>query len=250
MDTEGQLSLREKPDQRVVMRQSWDDLLFLHWEVNPDLIQATLPAGLNVDTFEGKTYLGIVPFFMRKVRPVGLPAIPWLSDFMECNLRTYVTGPEGPGVWFYSLDCNQPIAVEIARHFFHLPYFHAEMNSGATESGKTEYSTKRLYKSGARRLEKTSQFRYRGKGTSGPAKSGDLDFFLIERYLLYSSNLKKNRLYSARVWHTPYRLGGADVENFDTQLIEVAGFSKPDRPPECIHHSKGVDVEIYGLKQC
>ncbi|MEM7565301.1 MAG: DUF2071 domain-containing protein, partial [Pseudomonadota bacterium] len=145
------------------MRQRWEELLFLHWEVNPDLIQATLPEGLKVDTFEGKAYLGVVPFFMRGVRPAFLPAVPGISDFMECNLRTYVEGPDGPGVWFYSLDCNQAIAVEVARSFFCLSYYHAEMSADWEDDGWLNYQTRRLYKSSLRHKEKTSQYRYRAE---------------------------------------------------------------------------------------
>lgn len=252
MDTEGQLSLRERPDQRVVMRQRWEELLFLHWEVNQDLIQATLPEGLQVDTFEGNAYLGVVPFFMRGVRPSFLPAVPGISDFMECNLRTYVTGPEGPGVWFYSLDCNQPLAVEVARSFFHLSYYHAEMFAEWQEAGWVEYRTKRLYKSSLRKNEKTSSYRYRpeSRPITGIAGPGSLEFFLIERYLLYSANFKKNVLYSGRVWHEPYQVSPAEVTTLEDHLIEVAGFNKLERPPEHQHYSAGVTVQIFGLNKC
>src|SRR5437868_2527421 len=106
------------PDGRrpKVMFHRWEALLFLHWHLPPPRIQQTLPDGLTVDTFEGNAYLGITPFFMRKVRPVGVPPLPWFSDFQELNTRTYVFDRNGvPGVWFYSLDCNQPLAVIGAR---------------------------------------------------------------------------------------------------------------------------------------
>ncbi len=112
------------------MRQRWTGLLFLHWPVEPALVAERLPAGLHVDTFEGNAWLGAVPFFMDRVRPVGTPPLPWLSWFMELNVRTYVHDDHGnAGVWFFSLDCNQPLAVEIARRSFHLPYQHAVMRS-------------------------------------------------------------------------------------------------------------------------
>src|SRR5690606_19660805 len=103
-------------------------LLFAHWHVDPALVQATLPTGLYVDTYEGHAYLGIVPFAMERVRPARLPALPWFSSFLELNVRTYVHDADGrPGVWFYSLDCNQPLAVTYARWRYHLPYQHARM---------------------------------------------------------------------------------------------------------------------------
>ena len=93
-----------------LMHQRWESLLFLHWRVSADRIQRTLPPGLTVDTFQGAAYLAIVPFFMLNVRPVGLPAVPWLSFFQELNVRTYVFDDAGtPGIWFYSLDCNRVV---------------------------------------------------------------------------------------------------------------------------------------------
>jgi hypothetical protein len=232
------------------MRQRWEKLLFLHWEVNPELIQATLPEGLTVDTYEGKAYLGEVPFFMRAVRPAFLPAMPWISDFMECNLRTYVTGPQGPGVWFYSLDCDQPLAVELARGFFHLPYFHAHMHSEVAENGWVNYQSRRHYKRALRSQEKNSAFRYRGCGETREAEVGSLDFFLIERYQLYAASAGNHRLYSGRVWHEPYPISSAEVSAQDQgQLIKTAGFSLSDPEPGLAHYSAGVEVSIFGLNR-
>ena len=136
-DESQRLAACARPTGRPVMYQQWSDLLFLHWEYSAAVIQATLPEGLFVDTFGGKAYLGVVPFFMRNIRPRFLPAVPGISDFMEMNLRTYVHNRAGiPGVWFYSLDANQWLAVKIARRFFHLPYEHAEMKSSRTEQGR------------------------------------------------------------------------------------------------------------------
>ena len=68
-------SMRVRPNnQSPVMRQRWDNLLFIHWEVDVQDLQKTLPSGLYVDTFEGKGYLGLVPFFMRKIRPNWFPS--------------------------------------------------------------------------------------------------------------------------------------------------------------------------------
>ena len=106
------LAARERPQGFPVMRQRWSGLLFLHWPVEISLIQKRLPPGLHVDTFDGQAWLGVVPFFMQRVRPIGLPPVPWLSWFLELNVRTYVHDDAGnPGVWFFSLDCDQPVAV-------------------------------------------------------------------------------------------------------------------------------------------
>ncbi len=121
-------ALRERPTSPVVMWQRWRSLLFLHYSSDPEEVQATLPAGLTVDTFDGRAWVGLVPFRMEGVRPRGLPAVRGLSDFPETNVRTYVhrEGRE-PGVWFYSLDAANGLACAVARRFFGLPYHHADM---------------------------------------------------------------------------------------------------------------------------
>ncbi|MGZ4809473.1 MAG: YqjF family protein, partial [Thermoanaerobaculia bacterium] len=115
-----------KPDQQAVMRQDWHHLLFLHWEIPPSELQKMLPPGLTLDTFDGKAYVGLIPFTMTGVRPILTPPLPGISSFHEVNVRTYVHH-EGrdPGVWFFSLDAANRIAVAVARRAFHLPYFRA-----------------------------------------------------------------------------------------------------------------------------
>ena len=144
-DVPQRLAARVRPVGNPVMYQQWRELLFLHWEFPIAELQRTLPEGLFVDTFADKAYLGVVPFFMRNIRPRFLPAVPGISNFMEMNLRTYVYDRAGvPGVWFYSLDANQWLAVKIARRVFHLPYEHAEMNSSRMPEGRIRYESLRL----------------------------------------------------------------------------------------------------------
>jgi len=114
------------------MRQSWRDLLFAHWPLPIDAVRPLVPPAFGIDAFAGEAWISIVPFRMANVRPARLPALPWLSAFPELNVRTYVTalGPTGikPGVFFFSLDAANPVAVAIARRFFHLPYYRAEIH--------------------------------------------------------------------------------------------------------------------------
>lgn len=230
-----------RPAQRAVMRQAWQDLLFLHWPVDPNVVQATLPAGLTVDTYEGQAYIGLVPFTMRGVRPVWAPSVPGLSNFHECNVRTYVhAGGQNPGVWFYSLDAANPIAVQLARRLFFLPYFYAAMS--LTRRGSTVgYHTTR---NGA--ADAFCDVTYTPTGTPYPAQSDTLDFFLAERYLLYAE--RGNRLYRGQVHHTPYPLQTATVENLDQSLTGKAGFAAlNDIPPPLIHYASGVNVDVFPL---
>jgi len=235
------LGARMRPKGAPVMFQSWRNLLFLHWEYPVAAIQATLPEGLFVDTFAGQAYLGIVPFFMRNVRPRFLPPVPGISNFMEMNLRTYVYDQAGtPGVWFYSLDANQRLAVEIARRCFHLPYEHAEMKSQCTAQGGIRYESRRT---GPRADGTRCLFDYApGEDLPQPAPDS-LEFFLVERYRLFSS--APDGLRRGAVFHDPYPLCRAEVKSWDENLLSLDGFVRTNRPPDHVIMSRGVDVTIF-----
>src|ERR1700687_6083754 len=115
------------PARGWVMAGTWRDLLFAHWPVATTSLRPLVPARLRIDTFDGQAWLAVVPFRMSGVRLRGTPAMPWLSAFPELNVRTYVRCGAKPGVWFFSLDAGNPLAVGIARAWFHLPYYRAWM---------------------------------------------------------------------------------------------------------------------------
>lgn len=250
---EQRLQCRLRPrNQRVVMFQKWRQLLFLHWTIEATIIQKTLPPGLTVDTFAGKAYLGIVPFLMVGIRPRYLPAVPGISHFMETNVRTYVYDERGvPGVWFYSLDANQWLAVRLARALFKLPYYYARMHSpyinfwGLTKQPPPQmaYSTQRR---GAA-VQEGVQFHYHSAGNPRTAEPGSLEFFLVERYILFATPDHK-RLATGQVYHTPYPIHDAHVAAWDDQLLSLNGFDPPQRPPDHVLFSPGVDVDIYPLQ--
>ncbi|MFW5682337.1 MAG: YqjF family protein [Phycisphaeraceae bacterium] len=234
----------------VVMHQRWRDLLFLHWDVPAEIVAHTLPTGLEVDAFEGKAWLGIVPFRMEGVRPRGLPAVPGISAFGELNLRTYVVGPDGtPGVWFYSLDAHQRLAVWLARKLFHLPYVWADIVP-RRDGRRVRYAWSR---EGKADREKPS-FVYdtppdAGTTRAAPAEAGGLDAFLVERYVLFSYGAKRGRLYAGRVVHEPYRIARPEVHALDASLFERNGFDPPGRSPAHVTWSPGVDVKILPLRR-
>lgn len=239
------LAVRARPAGRGVMYQQWRDLLFLHWEYSAAAIQRTLPEGLFVDTFDGKAFLGVVPFFMKNIRPRFLPAVPGISDFMELNLRTYVHDRAGvPGVWFYSLDANQWLAVKIARRFFHLPYEHARIRSTLSADGRMHYESCRR---SARANAPSCTFAYGAGPEVGTPAPGTLEFFLIERYRLYSS--APDGLRRGAVFHKPYPLCSADLAAWDEQLLALNGFAPTGRPPDHVILSRGVDVTVFPLER-
>jgi uncharacterized protein YqjF (DUF2071 family) len=238
------LAVRERPSQQPVMHQRWQDLLFLHWVIDPERIQAKLPKGLTVDCFDGQAYLGVVPFFMRNIRFRGTPAVPWVSNFLELNLRTYVFDEAGnPGVYFFSCDCNQPLAVWIARTFFYLPYEHASITAHVSNDSRVSYqSTRSLLTRGGT----SSQFEWTMDSKRFEAEPGTLDFFLIERYLLFSMT-RQGRLQTGQVHHCPYPLNRVSVEHCESDLFELNGFPPVDQPFVHAIGTRGVDVEVFPL---
>jgi hypothetical protein len=235
------LAMRLPPAQQVVMHQRWEDLLFLHWAWDHAAIQKRLPPGLYVDTFDGQAWVAIVPFAMRGIRPRFCPTVPWISDFLEMNLRTYVHDDAGrPGVWFDSLECDQTLAVWTARTLFHLPYQHAEMSANRAKDGFIQYHSQRH--GDAHR----SEFRYRLKKGTKVAEPGTLEFFLAERYLLFTQTPRGLR--TGRVHHVPYPLADVELDAWDADLFRLNGYLVPTRPPDHVIGSAGVAVTVYPLR--
>lgn len=242
-DNEKRLALREEPSVSPVMYQTWRDILFLHWEWDPAEIQASLPPGLYVDTFGAKAYVSVTPFFMNDVRAALLPEIPGTANFLELNVRTYVHDRHGtPGVWFYSLDCNRTLAVLMARVFYSLPYFSAEM-SAEEEGGYYRY---RCHRQGER---EPAIFHYRKEPKTVSSQPGSLPFFLTERYLLYSYSQKTQKLYTARVHHPPWELFQAHLGQCDATMLRINKLDPKLRQPDHRWLASPVRVKIYSLQE-
>jgi uncharacterized protein YqjF (DUF2071 family) len=240
--------LRTRPDGRPVMYQSWQQLLFLHWEVPVEKLQKLLPPALTVDTFDGRAFVGLVPFTMRNVRPAGLPSVRGLSDFHETNVRTYVHFQgRKPGVWFFSLDAANIVGATLGRKWFSLPYFFARMSLKVHDSEEVRriaYASKRIYpgpRSAMTRIEAEV------RAPVEVARAGSLEYFLAERYLLYSLT-RRGKLFQGMVNHTPYPLQVADLTSLEESVMSAAGINRPDAIP-LAHYARGVDVEVFGLER-
>jgi uncharacterized protein YqjF (DUF2071 family) len=244
-EVEDRVDATRRPDRRAVMRQNWHHLTFLHWVVPPEQIRPLVPPRLDIDLFEGKAYVGLVPFTMTGVRPTWSPAVGPLSRFHETNVRTYVhVAGRDPGVWFFSLDAANRIAVLAARTWFSLPYFFARMSLSADAPGSAiEYASDRRWP-GPRPA--SSAIRCAPRGAPAPAPAGSLEHFLAERYILYST--WRDRLYQGRVHHTPYPLQPAELLALDETLLAAAGLTRPDEPP-LAHYALGVSVEVFPLQR-
>lgn len=249
-DTIDRITPTLEPDQQVLLHQNWHHLLFLHWEIPPQELQALLPPRLTLDTFEGKAYVGLVPFTLTGVRPILTPPLPWISTFHEINVRTYVhLDGRDPGVWFFSLDASSTIAVAAARAAYRLPYFEAEMElrTGAGALPEIELDSRRIDARGV--LPANAHLRYRAvEGPVRPAAPGTLEHFLIERYILYTED-EQHQLYRARVHHQPYPVQRAEVRHLEETMIWSAGVRRAEQPA-MRHYAREVNVKVYPLEKC
>jgi hypothetical protein len=222
----------------------WHDLLFMHWPIDPATIAEKVPGALEIDTFGGSAWIGVVPFRMSSVRPRLVPELPWLSSFPELNVRTYVKRDGRPGVWFLSLDAAQKLAVRVARATFHLPYFHARMTC-RERAGWIDYSSERLDPDAP---PAAFAARYRPTGPPFLAKPGSLDHFLTARYCLYSQSPAR-RLFRAEIDHAPWPLQPAECHVDRNTLF--AAHSLPTRTePPILHSARRLDVAAWGLDPC
>jgi uncharacterized protein YqjF (DUF2071 family) len=214
------------------MRHRWEDLTFLHWPYDPDLVQRLLPAGLTVEPYDGAAWVGLVPFRMVVRAPRG-PALPWASTFPETNIRTYVRGPGGAtGVWFLSLDASRLGAVVVARSTFRLPYFWSRMRVGRRGDTVRYVSTRRWPGPYGARNEVEVAI-----GDPVPEPT-DFENYLTARFSLWSPLLRR-----AQAHHPPWPLRRATVRRLAPGLVTAAGLPAPDGDPVA-HWADGVDVLI------
>ena len=246
------------------MHQNWGKLLFMHWAVDAEILRPLIPAQLSIDTFDGKAWIGIIPFTMWGIRASFLPPIPGASAFHELNVRTYVHLNGVPGVWFFSLDAANSLAVWGARTFYHLPYFNADMNLKQS-ANLIEYESVRkdsltyaeffaAENSGfsadlnAARFRSLSRAELNVKWTIGeslPQSAAEsLEFFLTERYCLYSFH--RNQLYRSRIFHQPWPLQTARLRSYQSTMIDALGLTSPEGQP-LLHYAESLAVDIWAL---
>ncbi len=257
-----QLALRARPAGRAAGYQRWSDLLFVHWRVPAAEIAAHLPAGLEADTFEGEAWLGLVPFQMSGVRPWWFPAVPGVSTFPETNVRTCVRCRGEPGVYFFSLEAAKALAVWIARRRWHLPYWLARMEIVRQATHRTYRSERVLGRTNNPHSARPSPVIVPGDaarearppfchveieigGELPLPQPGSLEFFLVERYLLFAASPRG--LQRGQVHHVPYALRQARLMHLEETLTAATGFG-PLPAPQHVVFSPGVDVEVFPLR--
>jgi uncharacterized protein YqjF (DUF2071 family) len=236
------LAVRERPSGQPIMHQKWGKLLFMHWRIEAHVLRRLIPAGLEIDTFDGSAWIAITPFTMWNIRafPPFVPPVPGFSSLHELNVRTYVYFDRVPGVWFLSLDCNSAAAVLAARALFFLPYYNAAI--------QIEEHAQRIDYALARTDDPPAELQASWKMGEklSYTQPGSLEFFLTERYCLYSEHEEK--LYRARIYHQPWPLQKATLTSLSSTMIESLDLPTPKGDP-LVHYAEEIGVDIWGLKR-
>jgi uncharacterized protein YqjF (DUF2071 family) len=224
------------------MHQNWGKLLFMHWPIEAEALRPLVPSAMEIDTFAGSAWIAIAPFTMWDIRalPPYLPAIPGLSRMHELNVRTYVYFNGAPGVWFFSLDCNSKSAVFAARRFYFLPYHNAEIDL-RQEDETIHYNLTRTEDPPARFAAS-----WRIGEALSRSQPGSLEFFLTERYCLYSEY--EGEIHRAQIHHQQWPLQKAVIASLDSNMVECNGLPHLNREP-LVHYAEEVNVDIWPLEK-
>ncbi|TGM07293.1 DUF2071 domain-containing protein [Leptospira barantonii] len=234
------------PATKPFMIQYWEELAFLHWEIPQKFLEEILPKGLEADTYQGKAYIGLVPFRMKGVRPIYLPPLPWISNFPELNVRTYVKNlgkDSKPGVYFFSLDADNRFVVEIARSFFHLPYLNADIKLKGTQTQK-EFL---CHRKDSRAIHGEFNATYHPVSEVYHSSPGTLEHWLTERYCLYSKD-PQGRIYRGDVHHRPWPLQKAECIVHRNTILESHKIPLLSSSP-LVHYSNSIKVALFPLVQ-
>ncbi|MEC8541573.1 MAG: DUF2071 domain-containing protein [Candidatus Thermoplasmatota archaeon] len=230
----------QMPSRKHALTQEWRELTFMHWEVDVKKLVPHIPDGLEIDTYRGKAYVGIVPFIMKNVRPRWSFSVPFVSTFPEFNVRTYVKKDGIAGVFFLTLEAQSIITCKYATSAYGLPYNYAKGNV-AKEENQVTWRTKR--NSGEMALSGVTDI----TGPVEEAKKNSLEEFLFERYSLYT--VKRNRVMRGYTHHKKWQYQSAEVVLSENSLTESFDFGIKDHlSPDFTHFSDGVHVETYSIE--
>jgi uncharacterized protein YqjF (DUF2071 family) len=230
------------PEEPWLMAQTWRDLLFAHWPLPPEALARVLPPALPLDTFDGRAWIGVTPFEVSGLRPRGALPVPRVSRFPELNVRTYVSLDGKPGIFFLSLDAASSLAVLAARRAYRLPYFRARMTIERRD-GEIRYECGRISPDGEPAAF-TGQ--YGPRGAVVRAAQGSLEYFLTERYCLYTVD-ETGRPLRADIQHPPWPLQPAGAAIATNSMTRPWRIELPAEPP-LLHYARLQQVVIWPLR--
>jgi uncharacterized protein YqjF (DUF2071 family) len=214
------------PDGKWHYYQEWNRVLFFHWAAPAEVLRKAVPKGLELDLFEGKAWISLVPFTMENIRPRQLPPFAPISDFHEVNLRTYVIHNNIPGVYFISIEAQKWLSAKLSKGISGLPY---EKSVIRRSHGKYV---------AANALKKFSLDVEYAIGEAVGKKSG-LESFLTERYALYLG--QNGKLFRYDTHHREWKIKSVDIKKLHLDY-KIPGLDLAGKQPEIVHYSDGVEV--------
>ena len=221
------------------MHQTWSEVLFIHYPIQYDVLRKLVPDVLNIDSYNGTCWIGVVPFHMSAVRLRGLPPIPGTDQFPELNVRTYVTLDGKPGVYFFSLDAANRLAVKGAKTVYHLPYWYARMEM-ITNSSTTQFTCKRVHND---EIELTCS--YHPTSDTFRAEAGSFEHWMVERYCFYTLN-KAGVPLRCNILHEPWTLQTAEARLKVNTILSKQNIHV-EEDEAIVHYAKKIDVRAWPL---
>jgi uncharacterized protein YqjF (DUF2071 family) len=229
------------PSSQWIMTQVWNDVLFMHWPVARDCIQSLLPRCLELDCYENTPWISFVLYNITNSRLRGFPPIPPFSSLPGLNIRTYVTYKGIPGIYFFSLDAPQLSAVLGAKWTTGLPYRFAKMNY-KKEIDTIEFSSSFLGSRG----EENFHVVYNPSSYMYEADPDNLDYWLLERYRMYS--IRKEKLYHMDIHHDQWKVSDVKVDHLENSMAPYLPQETFLTQPN-IHYSRRRQCFFYPLKK-
>lgn len=207
-----------------VLFMTWRDLMFASWRLPAEVVRPKVPPELELDTFDGSAYVTLVPMRVTDMHWRGIPPIPGMEGFRELNLRTYIKRNDRPGVYFLSIECPAAFSDWIARHFFGVPYYAAEIAT-YRDGDCFRFASERTQK-GQPPAALFSQFR--PVGQAAPPAPGSLESFLVERYSLYFAG--DGHVWRGDIQHDQWQLFQAEVQLDVNTISTAAGLELGPKP--------------------
>jgi uncharacterized protein len=226
------------PDGPWIMGQSWERLLFAHWRIDEARLRRFVPPQIPVDTFDGSAWIGITPFLVGGLRLRGLPPLPGTAHFPEINVRTYTTIGDRPGIYFFSLDVPNLLAIAIARRTYRLPYFRSRIDVKLA-GGWVGYRSRRVDPAGT---PVECAIDYRATGPRHPAPEGSFEHWAVERYCLYTLDDRMSVL-RGEIHHPPWQIQLAEARIASNSMGRQLGNDFQERP--VLHYADRQDVVFW-----
>jgi uncharacterized protein YqjF (DUF2071 family) len=226
------------PDDPWIMGQTWERLLFAHWRIDAARLRRMMPPQIPIDTFDGSAWLAVTPFIVGGLRLRFLPPLPGTTRFPEINVRTYATVGDRPGIYFFSLDVPNVLAIAAARRVYRLPYFRSKIEVDHAD-GRLGYRSRRVDPAG---IPVECDLDYEPTAPAAVARAGSFEYWAAERYCLYTLD-NRMRVLRGEIHHPPWQLQPAHTTIAANSMGRQLGIDLQE--PPVLHYAHRQDVVFW-----